>query len=177
MPAPSDLLQLHPQDFVNFLKSKGVSRFYFVLDESGRVQTSHALLQPIAEFIESDRRDFLAHEGSFFQISRKYETLQGAFVHRTNRGQGAGGVRYWQYDTVEAYIRDGLRLSKGMTRKNALAGLWWGGGKGVMAHNPAVDKQDPEIRSSLYREYGELMTSIRGCYVTAEDVGTNVNDM
>jgi glutamate dehydrogenase/leucine dehydrogenase len=178
MSTPSDLPQLHPQDFVDFLKDQGISRFYFVYDEgSGRIQTSHAVLQPIADFITSDRRDFLAHEGAFFQISRRYDTLQGAFVHRTNRGQGAGGVRYWQYDTVEAYFRDGLRLSKGMTRKNALAGLWWGGGKGVMAHNPALDKQDPEIRSSLYREYGEMMTSIRGCYVTAEDVGTNVEDM
>jgi len=119
----------------------------------------------------------MQHEGLFFQITQKYDTLQGAFVHRTCRGQGAGGVRYWQYSTMEDYFRDGLRLSKGMTRKNALAGLWWGGGKGVMAHNPKIDKDDPEIRASIYKEYGDLMTSIRGCYVTAEDVGTNVDDM
>lgn len=46
-----------------------------------------------------------------------------------------------------------------------------------MIHNPSVDKFDLKVRTSLYREFGELITSIRGCYVTAEDVGTNVTDM
>jgi glutamate dehydrogenase/leucine dehydrogenase len=78
---------------------------------------------------------------------------------------------------MEEYLRDGLRLAKGMTHKNALAGLWWGGGKGVMAHNPSVDKFDADIRGALYQEFGEMMTSLQGCYVTAEDVGTHVADM
>lgn len=172
------LIHLHPQKFVSYLKQQQIGRFYFVYDESShRVRASHEQLQPIADFIQNDQRDFMQHEGLFFQITKKHDTLQGAFVHRTVRGQGAGGVRYWQYNTLEDYLRDGLRLSKGMTRKNALAGLWWGGGKGVMAHNPAVEKNDPAIRASIYREYGKLMTAIRGCYVTAEDVGTSVEDM
>ncbi|MFQ5866210.1 MAG: Glu/Leu/Phe/Val dehydrogenase [bacterium] len=173
-----NLLNLHPQEFVQFLKEQHIARFFFVYDQKRNVLTSsHAQLQPIAEFLQVDQRDFMQHEGLFFQISQQYDTLQGAFIHRTNRGQAAGGVRYWQYHTVEDYLRDGLRLSKGMTRKNALAGLWWGGGKGVMAHNPAVDKYDPNVRAAIYREYGALITSIQGCYVTAEDVGTNVDDM
>lgn len=172
------LITLSPQEFVSFLGKEKISRFYFVLDRKAKeMRSSHPLLQPIADFIGEDRRDFMDHEGLFFQISKHYETLQGAFVHRTNRGQAAGGVRYWQYETLEDYLRDGLRLAKGMTRKNALAGLWWGGGKGVMAHNPAYSKNDPDIRASLYKEYGKLMTSIEGCYVTAEDVGTDVRDM
>ena len=64
-----------------------------------------------------------------------------------------------------------------MTHKNALAGLWWGGGKGVMAVNPAYEKNNNEVREFIYKEYGEFLTSLKGCYVTAEDVGTNVNDM
>ncbi|MFQ5771080.1 MAG: Glu/Leu/Phe/Val dehydrogenase [bacterium] len=173
-----NLLNLHPQEFVQYLKHQNILRFYFVYDDKNqRIIPSHEALQSIAEFIQTDQRDFMEHEGLFFQISKNYDTLQGAFVHRTVRGAGAGGVRYWQYDSVEDYLRDGLRLSKGMTRKNALAGLWWGGGKGVMAHNPAVDKNDPVVRASIYRGYGELITSIRGCYVTAEDVGTHVDDM
>jgi glutamate dehydrogenase/leucine dehydrogenase len=101
----------------------------------------------------------------------------GAFVHRTNRGQSAGGVRYWNYDTVEDFMRDGLRLAKGMTHKNALAGLWWGGGKGIIVQNPKIDKYDEKTREAIYKSYGEFMTSLNGCYVTAEDVGTNVTDM
>jgi len=172
------LLNMPPQEFVRFLRKEDIRRFHFVYDADAKTMTaSHSQLQPIADFILADRRDFMEHEGAFFQVSREHDTLQGAFVHRTRRGQAAGGVRYWQYETMEDYLRDGLRLAKGMTRKNALAGLWWGGGKGVMAHNPDVDKYDPATRKEIYREFGELMTAIRGCYVTAEDVGTHVTDM
>ncbi|VAX20444.1 Branched-chain amino acid dehydrogenase [deaminating] [hydrothermal vent metagenome] len=172
------LLQLTPTEFVRFLNDEKISRFYFVYDKENRkVKTSHHALQEIAEFLENDKRDFEEHEGIFVQLSLKYDTLLGAFVHRTNRGQAAGGVRYWDYDNMEDYLRDGMRLAKGMTHKNALAGLWWGGGKGVMAHNPSVEKNDPAVREFLYKEYGKFMTSLKGCYVTAEDVGTSVEDM
>ena len=178
MSRADELINFSPQEFIQFLRKHNIKKFSFVYDQNkNSLISSHQQLQPVADYIQADKRDFMEHEGMFFQISKKHDTLQGAFVHRTNRGQAAGGVRYWHYDTMEDYLRDGLRLAKGMTRKNALAGLWWGGGKGVMAHNPGVDKYDPDIRASLYREYGELMTSIRGCYVTAEDVGTNVTDM
>jgi len=178
MSTQQSLLTMPPQEFVRFLHREGIRRFHFVHDpKAGTMTASHPQLQPLADFISADTRDFMEHEGAFFQVTREHDTLQGAFVHRTRRGQAAGGVRYWNYETMEAYLRDGLRLAKGMTRKNALAGLWWGGGKGVMAHNPEVDKVDPETRRPIYREFGELMTAIRGCYVTAEDVGTHVADM
>lgn len=178
MKTRDDLTRMDLQTFVEFLLQEGIERFHFIYETNAKqVVASHRQLQPIADFIQTDTRDFMLHEGLFFQVNRKYATLQGAFVHRTCRGQAAGGIRYWSYATVEDYLRDGLRLSKGMTRKNALAGLWWGGGKGVMAHNPAHDKYDAQIRTELYRDYGRLMTAIRGCYVTAEDVGTSVDDM
>ncbi len=172
------LLQKKTQEFVEFLKEENIYCFYFVYDPyKKKVITSSHVLQPIADFINDDRRDFFLHEGLFFQLSKDFDTLLGAFVHRTNRGQAAGGVRYWHYDTLEDYLRDGLRLAKGMTRKNALAGLWWGGGKGVIAYNPDLDKNDSAVRSPLYAEYGSFISSLQGCYVTAEDVGTSVNDM
>ncbi len=178
MKTSSDLLHFSPARFIGFLKTENIRRFYLALDEhSGRLIPSHPQLQVLADYFSDDKRDFMQHEGLFVQLSRKYDTLLGAFIHRTRRGQAAGGVRYWTYDSMEDYFRDGLRLAKGMGRKNALAGLWWGGGKGVMARNPAVDKNNPQIRAELYREYGEFMTSLQGCYVTAEDVGTSVEDM
>lgn len=174
----NDLLQYSPQEFIEHLNNEQISRFYFVYDaQHRRVKCSHPQLQPIAEFLQADTRDFMEHEGLFFQITQYHDIIQGAFVHKTNRGQATGGVRYWHYSTVEDYLRDGLRLAKGMTRKNALAGLWWGGGKGVMAKNPAIDHEDPDIRAYIYREYGKFISSLRGCYVTAEDVGTHVSDM
>jgi len=64
-----------------------------------------------------------------------------------------------------------------MTHKNALAGLWWGGGKGVMARATGREDGSLSFRRKVYEEYGELISSLGGCYVTAEDVGTSVEDM
>ncbi len=172
------MLQYHPQQFVENLTNLSIQRFHFIYDKKAKkVLASHPALQELADAIMNDSRDFDQHEGLFFQIDPEHKTLQGAFVHRTVRGQAAGGTRYWHYETVEDYLRDGLRLAKGMTQKNALAGIWWGGGKGVIAHNPQIDKQDPKVRQSIYRHYGRLMSAMHGCYVTAEDVGSNVIDM
>jgi glutamate dehydrogenase/leucine dehydrogenase len=63
------------------------------------------------------------------------------------------------------------------TLKNALAGLWWGGGKGVIMHNPAYEWNESDVRNHIYKEYGLFISSLKGCYVTAEDLGTEVKDM
>ncbi|MEM8929795.1 MAG: Glu/Leu/Phe/Val dehydrogenase dimerization domain-containing protein, partial [Acidobacteriota bacterium] len=140
-------------------------------------RASHPALQPIADALAADRRDFDRHEACFFEIGAESGHLLTAFLHRTVRGQGAGGLRFWTYDTVEALIRDGLRLAKGMGQKNALAGLWWGGGKGVIARRADVDHRAPDVRAAVYRDYGRFVTGLRGCYITAEDVGTTPADM
>ena len=172
------LTDISPQEFVQFIKKHHISRFFFVYDEKKRgLSCSHEVLRPIADFIQKDQRDFMRHEGLFFHLSEHYDTLQGVFVHRTTRGQAIGGVRFWHYETMEDFIRDGLRLSKGMTRKNALAGLWWGGGKGVMVMNPSFDQRSKEALASIYRDFGAMLTSLQGCFVTGEDVGTNVGDI
>jgi leucine dehydrogenase len=173
-----ELLSLSPMQFINFLEKEKIIKFFFVYDnETKKLAASHPQLQPIADYFLNDKRDFIEHEGWFCKISKEYKMLLGAFIHRTNRGQAAGGVRYWNYDTMEDYFRDGLRLGAGMTFKNALAGLWWGGGKGVITHNPKYDKFSPEIREKIYKDYGLFISSLNGCYVTAEDVGTSVEDM
>lgn len=174
----SNLLASSPSAFVDFLQQHGIRRCYFVYDENERrVLTSHPQLQPIADFMQRDKRDFHEHEGVFLQVTRKHDVLQGAFIHRTNRGMGAGGTRFWPYDSLEQFLRDGLRLSMGMTHKNSLAGLWWGGGKGVIARPPELDFRNKAVRKSIFQEYGEMMSAMQGCYVTAEDVGTNTEDI
>jgi glutamate dehydrogenase/leucine dehydrogenase len=174
----SALTRITPKEFKDFLIGEGIRRFFLVWDdEHGDVRVSHPQLEPLARLLREDRRDFDRHEGVFVQVAPETGVLQGAVVHRTCRGQAAGGVRFWRYDTVEEYLRDGLRLARGMTHKNALAGLWWGGGKGVMAMGTGQDESNPVVRRRIYEEYGEFMTSLRGCYVTAEDVGTSVGDM
>ena len=121
--ATAAITRLSPRAFCSFLSDHGIKRFSLVWDSTAnRLIASHPILEPLSDMLQNDKRgDFEQHEGVFAQVSKDTGTLQGAFIHRTNRGQAAGGVRYWTYETIEDYIRDGLRLAKGMTHKNALA--------------------------------------------------------
>jgi glutamate dehydrogenase/leucine dehydrogenase len=170
-----DLASLTPAELVARWTAQGRRRAYFVFDSRrGTLRASHDDLEPWARLLESDSRDFDRHEAIFLEIGRHSRALLGAFVHRTIRGQAQGGLRNWRYDTVRHFLSDGLRLARAMGRKNALAGLWWGGGKGVIARPAALAELD---RRALYRDYGAFASSLRGAYVTAEDVGTGASDM
>jgi len=171
------MLEASPHDIAHQLANEG-GRAWIVRDpESGKLRASHARLAELVDLLERDQRDAREHEGVFFQVGRETGALHTAFIHWTDRGQGAGGVRQWPYETFEALVRDGLRLSVGMCRKNALAGLWWGGAKGVIARQAGDRHRDPDYRRVLYREYGDFISSLRGCYITAEDAGTTPTDM
>jgi glutamate dehydrogenase/leucine dehydrogenase len=171
------LLELTPEAFVERLRDAGGRACLTWDHEAGRVVASHPWLDELAAWLGADERDFHEHEGVFLAIGPKTGALLAAFVHKTVRGQGAGGLRHWPYTRLEGVLRDGLRLSLGMSRKNALAGLWWGGGKGIIARQAGDRFRDPGYRHTLYREYGEFTTSLRGIYVTAEDVGTRPDDL
>lgn len=93
-------------------------------------------------------------------------------IHDTTLGPALGGTRMWTYKSEEDALIDALRLSKGMTYKNAAAGLDLGGGKTVIIGDPRKDKS-PE----LFRAFGRYIQSLNGRYITAEDVGTTVEDM
>lgn len=171
-----NLLELPPFTLAQHLRSVGIKRFCFTSFQ-GDVRASHPLLEPIAQHLREDGLDFENHEGLFFEVSALEDVIHGAFVHRTCRGQGQGGTRFWSYQRFYDLLKDGVRLSKGMTHKNALAGLWWGGGKGVISRPKEGDLKDPSRREALFNEYGRFISSLRGCYITAEDVGTNTTDM
>ena len=163
---------------IEALSGAGLRRAYLVTDPgSGELRGSHPVLDSLVDAVRADSRDYRAHEGCFFEIGQESGHLLSAHVHNTRRGQAAGGVRFWSYDSVEQMVRDGLRLARGMGHKCALAGLWWGGGKGVVARLAGSDFRDPELRAAVYRDYGRFITGLRGCYVTAEDVGTTTEDM
>ena len=171
------LLDLDPDAFARELSGRGRRAHLVCRPGSSQLEASAPWLEELAEFLRADARDFRAHEAIFVEVGRETGALFGAFLHRTQRGQAQGGLRRWAYPTLEAWLRDGLRLSVAMGRKNALAGLFWGGGKGVIA-DPGGDRaRDPAFRKKLYREYGAFVSSLRGCYVTAEDVGATPADM
>jgi leucine dehydrogenase len=93
-------------------------------------------------------------------------------IHNTTLGPALGGLRMWPYATEQEALEDVLRLSRGMTYKAAVAGLNLGGGKSVLIGDPRKDKSE-----ALFRSFGRFIDSMNGRYITAEDVGIDVNDM
>ncbi|MFC1418469.1 Glu/Leu/Phe/Val dehydrogenase dimerization domain-containing protein [Streptacidiphilus cavernicola] len=93
-------------------------------------------------------------------------------IHSTALGPALGGTRFHPYASEEEAVQDALNLARGMSYKNALAGLDLGGGKAVIIGDPATVKTE-----ALLRAYGRFVQSLGGRYVTACDVGTYVADM
>jgi leucine dehydrogenase len=93
-------------------------------------------------------------------------------IHNTTLGPALGGTRYWKYDSEADAVIDALRLARGMSYKAAVAGLALGGGKSViLADGRGTD------REAVFRAHGRFVETLKGRYITAEDVGTSPADM
>ena len=93
-------------------------------------------------------------------------------IHNTILGPSLGGTRIWNYQSEEEALKDVLRLSRGMTFKNAISGLNLGGGKAVIIGDASVVKSE-----ALFRRFGRFIESLNGRYVTAEDVNMKTSDI
>jgi leucine dehydrogenase len=116
--------------------------------------------------------DFDAHEEIHFVTDEKCGLKAIIAVHSTHLGPAAGGARFWHYAKDDDALTDALRLSRGMSYKNAMAGLPLGGGKSVLLADSNRTKT-PE----MLHAFGKTVNGLGGRYVTAEDVGINVADM
>ncbi len=181
-----------PRQLFDRLTSLGISRFWLA-GIQGEFQASHPELQPLRDEI-ARLADFHDHEAAFFECNQESQAIFSAFVHSTNRGQAQGGVRLLDnnhYGSIQSLVVDGLRLAKGMTEKNALAEIWWGGGKAIIC--PVVDsvndffasETDPATgesvytskRARLFENFGTFIASLDGIYITAADMNTIPTDM
>src|ERR1035437_2764888 len=115
---------------------------------------------------------FSKHEQVVFCYDEKTGLKSIIAVHSTVLGPALGGTRMWKYASEADALKDVLRLSRGMTYKAAISGLNLGGGKAVIIGDSKKDKSE-----ALFRKYGQFVNRLGGTYITAEDVGTNVNDM
>lgn len=116
--------------------------------------------------------DFDDHEMVLAFTDRQARLKGFIAVHSTALGPGFGGCRMWPYADEEAALRDVLRLSRGMSYKNAMAGLPYGGGKAVIIGHPQTDRTP-----ALFHAFGRKVDRLGGAYMTAEDVGVTVDDM
>jgi leucine dehydrogenase len=119
-----------------------------------------------------DAHDFDDHE----QVTFCYDKASGLkaiiAIHNTNLGPALGGCRFWPYATEEDALKDVLRLSRGMTYKAALANLELGGGKAVIIGDSHTEKTPEKLRA-----FGRFVERLNGLYITAEDMGTSLQDM
>ena len=116
--------------------------------------------------------DFDAHEDLHFVWNEECGLKAIIAVHSTHLGPAAGGCRFWHYADPADALTDALRLSRGMSYKNAMAGLPLGGGKSVIIADEKRTKT-PE----MLHVFGKAVDHLCGRYVTAEDVGVSVADM
>ena len=116
--------------------------------------------------------DFDGHE-QFVAFCDAAAGLKGFIaIHSTALGPAFGGCRMWAYEDEAAAVADALRLPRGMSYKNAIAGLAYGGGKAVIMGDPHAAE-----RRGLFRAFGRAVDRLAGRYITAEDVGVGVEDM
>lgn len=119
-----------------------------------------------------DHSSFDAHEGVHFFQDEATGLKAIIAIHSTALGPAAGGCRMWNYASGDAMLTDALRLSQGMSYKNAMAGLPLGGGKAVIWGDAHQDKSP-----DLFRAFGRAVESLQGKYWTAEDVGLSPGDL
>lgn len=117
--------------------------------------------------------DFDDHEGVHLFTDPASGLRAVIAIHSTKLGPAAGGVRFWHYADSDGAITDALRLSRGMSFKNAMAGLPMGGGKGVVL----AEKPGDSISHAQLEAFGRVVESLGGRYVTAEDVGMSEASM
>jgi leucine dehydrogenase len=116
--------------------------------------------------------DFDEHEEVHFVTDDKRGLRAIIAVHSTHLGPAAGGARFWHYAKADDALTDALRLSRGMSYKNAMAGLPLGGGKSVILADEKRTKSP-----DLLHAFGKAVDGLGGRYITAEDVGMSVEDM
>ncbi len=130
-------------------------------------------------------QDIQSSEGGIFAQMSQLEHEQIVFchdpasglkaiiaIHNTVLGPAAGGTRMWAYQSEQQALQDVLRLSRGMTYKNAISGLNLGGGKAVIIGDARKHKTE-----ALFRSFGKFIENLNGKYITAEDVGITTQDI
>jgi leucine dehydrogenase len=133
------------------------------------------LAMEIKELDKEELRGFIDYDGHE-KVCHIVDEVTGLnayiAVHNTNLGPSLGGCRMYNYKSDEDAIRDVLRLSRGMTYKNALADLHLGGGKSVIVGDPFTDKTD-----ELVKAMGKAVDALGGIYISAQDSGMTNKDI
>lgn len=157
--------------------TKGILLNYRFNDLTTHVMESTSLKTPTVDEVDEsfpifDKLQSYEHEQIVVCSAPEADLKAIIAIHNTTLGPALGGTRMWPYNNEEEALRDVLRLSRGMTYKAAISGLNLGGGKAVIIGDPRTDKTE-----EMFRAFGRYVDTLGGRYITAEDVGIEVQDM
>ncbi|MGH9419700.1 MAG: class I tRNA ligase family protein, partial [Thermoanaerobaculia bacterium] len=177
--------QMRPADVARFLRERDVRKTAILRDDgkfnswalhppSQTVRPMEAL-QPLADYVGASP-DFRDHAAILLGLGEHTDVLFGIGIHHMKYGTPLGGTREWRYDSVSEMLDNLLRLSWGMSVKNAVAELPHGGGKSIIDTCGLDLKIHRELRRDVYRDFGQFNASLFGRYICAEDVGNTNAD-
>ncbi|MBI4866884.1 MAG: class I tRNA ligase family protein [Candidatus Wallbacteria bacterium] len=150
-----------------------VEAFFF--DHNQRQVRPCSFLSPLAEFVGVSP-DYYGHDALLLGLGEHTDLLFAIGVHKAVRGTPLGGTREMSYANMAALITDVLRLSWGMSLKNAIAEIPHGGGKSIIDPCGRDLQVQRELRRKVYRDFGQFTASLFGRYICAEDVGNTTTD-
>ena len=172
----TDFSQMSATQFYEQMVAQNLLRGYIVHPKAAASRTLPESLLQVVDGVHANP-GYANHEAVFFQVDVPTKCLFFVFVHDTTRGMAQGGTRMLAYPTIGDMLYDGLRLSRAMTEKNSVAGLWWGGGKAIICPIDGMDNINPARRKSIFERYGAFVASLNGVFVAAEDMNTTPEDM
>jgi isoleucyl-tRNA synthetase len=177
--------EMRPADLARYLKQRDIRKLA-ILNEGGtcRAFALHspsqqviemAELKPLADFVNASV-DFRDHAALLFGLGEHTDILFGIGIHHLKYGTPLGGTREFAYPRIRDMVDNMLRLSWGMSVKNAVAELPHGGGKSIIDTCGWDLKIHREFRREIYRDFGQFTATLFGRYICAEDVGNTTAD-
>lgn len=181
----SPSVEMRPADMASFLKARDIRKIA-ILNEDGtcRVYALHSPsqqviemeeLQPLADYVNNSP-DFRDHAALLLGLGEHTDVLFGIGIHHLKYGTPLGGTREFAYPGLRDMLDNMLRLSWGMSVKNAVAELPHGGGKSIIDTCGWDLKVQREFRREIYRDFGQFTATLFGRYICAEDVGNSTAD-
>ncbi|XP_052780843.1 valine dehydrogenase-like isoform X2 [Mya arenaria] len=170
------LSKCSPTEFLNILQQEHIERC-FISNLDGQVKCSHKLLSELFPTNQLNGLEY-EHDAIFFEKGHRTGCLLSVFLWKTNRGQGIGGVDFRPKTSMAELIKHGCRFSKALGVKCALAGMWVGGGKGLISFPDDTGTFiDPEFRRQAFMDFGDFLSSLNGCFIAGSGIGSSVEDM
>lgn len=177
--------EMRPADLARYLKQRDLRKIA-ILNEDGacRVYALHSPSQQVIEMPElksladfvNGSVDFRNHAALLLGLGEHTDVLFGISIHHLKYGTPLGGTREFAYPRISDMLENMLRLSWGMSVKNAVAELPHGGGKSIIDTCGWDLKVHREFRREVYRDFGQFTATLFGRYICAEDVGNTTAD-